>query len=193
MGYAGGPAAEAPTAISPALAAGPVVESRKGREAAARAPPAAGAGRGDGPLQRVAPLTEGGGGGGAGAGGGAKEEEEEEEVGDGEWGKGSGVVVPAYSTAPRGERAGKGGGGEVGEVQEGGGKETRGVRTSVVLGIPTVPRPKGVNYLEQTLQAVLAQVEQEVRAGVALTSTHEAICTCVLVCNTLSHYHHMLS
>lgn len=36
-------------------------------------------------------------------------------------------------------------------------------KTSVVLGVPTVPRPKGVNYLEQTLQAVLAQVDQQVR------------------------------
>ncbi|CAM9707241.1 unnamed protein product, partial [Ectocarpus fasciculatus] len=34
-------------------------------------------------------------------------------------------------------------------------------KASVVLGVPTVPRPKGVNYLEQTLQAVLAQVDQQ--------------------------------
>lgn len=34
---------------------------------------------------------------------------------------------------------------------------------SVLLGIPTVPRPKGVNYLKETLHAVLSQVELSVR------------------------------
>ena len=33
---------------------------------------------------------------------------------------------------------------------------------SVILGIPTVPRPRGVSYLEETLSAVLSQVGEEV-------------------------------
>lgn len=33
---------------------------------------------------------------------------------------------------------------------------------SVILGIPTVPRPRGVSYLEETLDAVLSQVGREV-------------------------------
>lgn len=33
---------------------------------------------------------------------------------------------------------------------------------SIVLGIPTVPRPKGVNYLEETLEALLPYVEGDV-------------------------------
>lgn len=33
---------------------------------------------------------------------------------------------------------------------------------SIVLGIPTVPRPKGVSYLEETLQATLPFVGGDV-------------------------------
>jgi len=43
-----------------------------------------------------------------------------------------------------------------------GGPAGGGVR-SVVLGIPTVSRPKGVNYLDQTLRAALTQIDKEVR------------------------------
>lgn len=44
---------------------------------------------------------------------------------------------------------------------------------SVVLGIPTVPRPKGVSYLERTLAAVLLFTGGEVRS--------------VLVCGTVGN------
>lgn len=43
---------------------------------------------------------------------------------------------------------------------------------SVLLGIPTVPRPKGMNYLEQTLQAILAQVDKEVSFVHACVKKH---------------------
>ena len=44
----------------------------------------------------------------------------------------------------------------------GGGGRARQIRaSSVLLGIPTVPRPKGVDYLEQTLQAVLSQCQAQ--------------------------------
>lgn len=83
--------------------------------------------------------------------------------GGGGWGEGTGergvATVPA--PAPRGWR------GEGLEAGEGAGASDAPKLTSrsVVLGIPTVPRPQGVNYLEQTLQAVLAQVDQEVSDG----------------------------
>ena len=48
---------------------------------------------------------------------------------------------------------------------------------SVILGIPTVPRPQGVNYLEQTLHAVLAQVQQEVSDGPPENEEQLALCT----------------
>lgn len=78
--------------------------------------------------------------------------------------------ISAWEALSEGDRRGGGGEGEgdgsdvVGPAPAGvgrGGDEE--MRTSVVLGIPTVPRPKGVNYLEQTLQAVLAQVDEQVR------------------------------
>lgn len=65
---------------------------------------------------------------------------------EGGWGRFSGQAAESVHVHPM----------EVGVSQEFEGM------SSVLLGIPTVPRPKGINYLEQTLQAILAQVDNEV-------------------------------
>lgn len=88
------------------------------------------------------------------------------QVGGGDWGEGTnhrGVAedpsVPA--SAPPGWRGGSPGTGAASAAAAAAASHAVPGSRSVILGIPTVPRPQGVNYLEQTLQAVLAQTEVE--------------------------------
>eukprot|EP00903_Cladosiphon_okamuranus_P013250 g12355.t1 len=88
-----------------------------------------------------------------------------------------GQLVPA--SAPPGWAGGDGDGDGDGDGGAGGGPKER--SRSVVIGIPTVPRPQGVNYLELTLQAVLAQVALEVE--VPPTPSSERVAMSILVMN----------
>lgn len=85
---------------------------------------------------------------GAGGGGG----------GGGDWRQGTTQrgVAPVPAPAPPGWGGSVPGAGAAAAGAAAGGAAKA---KSVVLGIPTVPRPQGVNYLDQTLQALLAQVE----------------------------------